>query len=76
MNIVKSKISSSTVICYECNGLGTILDEECMDYHKGIYKTNFLPCHACNSTGRLIETIRVEYTPFVELKENNNENKS
>jgi hypothetical protein len=70
---------AEVIICNKCNGIGTYITEELVDYHKGDYETTRHICDKCKGDGRIVEHTRtifirpektVEHVPYNEYTDN------
>ncbi len=43
------------VLCPRCEGAGITTWEECVDYHKSVWKDYYVTCRECGGAGRMLE---------------------
>lgn len=52
------------IICEDCGGTGETFTEVLIDHHRSEYKKEYKTCSACEGSGRMIEEIKRELTPY------------
>jgi Ribonuclease G/E len=53
--------TETLIICKSCKGLGHVIHEELVSYHKGEYNKTKVKCESCDGFGKIIEVITKEH---------------
>lgn len=65
-NIDNTKNVSKIILCPRCQGMGYMVEEQVIDYHKREYRAVHRDCPACKTKGRVREITDITY---MELEE-------